>query len=208
MVIRKKKGKTGICLMAGVVIAATSVATTGAYLTYGTPGLHNVLTSGNVSVEVKEPDWQEKSGEAMLPGESRRKNPLVKNTGTLESWVFLEVNVPIRKVTLVDDTTQRKQTETEMELFRFQSNAGWELIEHGRQRDNMQYVYGWKEPLMPTQQTGTLFDSITIVPYLEGSLNEQEVQQLTIAAHAVQKNIAPAETGLKELYQIYQNNQN
>lgn len=208
MFIRKKKGKAGLCLIAGVVITAASVATTGAYLTHGTQELQNVFTSGKVSVEVKEPDWQEKSGEAMLPGESRRKNPLVKNTGTLESWVFLEVNVPVRKVTLVDDTTQRKQTETEMELFRFQSNAGWELIEHGRQRDSMQYVYGWKEPLMPAQQTGTLFDSITMVPYLEGSLNEQEVQQLTIAAHAIQKNIAPAETGLKELYQICRNNQN
>ena len=33
----------------------------------------------------------------MLPGETRQKNPAVRNTGTLEAWMFLEVEIPVGK---------------------------------------------------------------------------------------------------------------
>ena len=92
-------------------------------------------------------------------------------------------------------------------MFRFRINAGWELIEKTRTGNDMCYVYGWKEMVAPTKQTGTLFDSVTMVPYLEGSLNDKEVYQIRVTAKAIQKNIAPAGTGMKDLYQIYLSNQ-
>ncbi len=207
MFIREKKGRIILGMMAGAVIFTASATTTGAYLTRATDSLKNVLAPGKLTVEVKEPGWQEKSGEAVLPKESRTKNPLVKNTGTLDSWMFLEVNIPIRRISLVDENTKRKQPEGETELFRFRINAGWELIEKTRTGNDMHYVYGWKEMVAPTKQTGTLFDSITMVPYLEGSLNDKEVYQIRVTAKAIQKNIAPAGTGMKDLYQIYLSNQ-
>ena len=208
MVNRKKRGRIALGMIAGAAVFAASAATTGAYLTRGTQNLKNMFESGNVTVEVQEPDWQEKSGESMLPGESRKKNPLVKNTGTLDAWIFLEVNIPVRSVILVDESTKKKLPKSETELFHFQANEGWKLVEQKRTENDMRYVYGWKEPVMPTGQTGTLFDSITMVPYLEGSLDEQEVQQITVTARAVQNNIASPGTGLKELYQIYLDHQN
>ena len=207
MFIREKKGRIILGMMAGAVIFTASATTTGAYLTRATDSLKNVLAPGKLTVEVKEPGWQEKSGEAVLPKESRTKNPLVKNTGTLDSWMFLEVNIPIRRISLVDENTKRKQPEGETELFRFRINAGWELIEKTRTGNDMCYVYGWKEMVAPTKQTGTLFDSVTMVPYLEGSLNDKEVYQIRVTAKAIQKNIAPAGTGMKDLYQIYLSNQ-
>ena len=208
MVNRKKRGRMVLGVMAGAAVFTASAATTGAYLTHGTQNLKNIFTSGNVTVEIQEPDWQEKSGESMLPGESRKKNPLVKNTGTLDAWIFLEVNIPVCSVVPVDESTKRKLPERETELFRFRAKEGWELVEQKRTDNSMCYVYGWKEPVMPAGQTGTLFDSVTIVPYLEGCLDETEVQQITVTAMAVQKNAASPGTGLKELYQIYLNSQN
>ena len=207
MFSKKKKGRVVLGMMAGAVIFTASAATTGAYVIRSTQNLKNIFISGNVGVEVKEPDWQEKSGESVLPEESRTKNPLVKNTGTLDSWMFLEVSIPIRRISLVDGDTKRKQPEGETELFRFQTNTGWELIEKNRTGNDMHYVYGWKKLVAPAKQTGTLFDSVTMVPYLEGSLNDKEVYQIRVTAKAVQKNIAPAGTGMKDLYQIYLSNQ-
>lgn len=119
MFIREKKGRIILGMMAGAVIFTASATTTGAYLTRITDSLKNVLAPGKLTVEVKEPGWQEKSGESVLPEESRTKNPLVKNTGTLDSWMFLEVNIPIRRISLVDENTKRKQPEGETELFPF-----------------------------------------------------------------------------------------
>ena len=207
MFSREKKGRIVLGMMAGAVVFTASAATTGAYLTRTTESLRNILAPGKVTVEVEEPGWQEKSGESMLPGESRIKNPLVKNMGTLDSWIFLEVHIPIRRISLVDEGTKRKQPEEETELFRFQTNEGWELIEKTRSENDMRYVYAWKELVEPLQRTGSLFDRVTMVPYLEGSLNEQEEQQIRVTAKAIQKNIAPAGTGLKDLYHVYLENQ-
>lgn len=207
MFIKEKKGRIVLGMMAGAVVFTASAATTGAYLKQTTEGLKNVLVSGNVEVEAEEPGWQEKSGDSVLPGESRTKNPLVKNMGSLDAWVFLEVRIPVRKISLVNESTKRKQPEEETELFRFQTNLGWELVEKTRTGNDMCYVYGWKMTVAPSQKTDALFDSITMVPYLEGSLDEKEVQQIRVTAKAVQKNIASAGTGLKELYQIYLSSQ-
>lgn len=204
---REKKGRIVLGIMAGAAVFTASAATTGAYLTRTTESLRNILVPGEVTVKVEETGWQEKSGESMLPGESRIKNPLVKNTGSLDAWLFLEVHIPVRRISLVDESTKRKQPEEETELFQFQTNDGWELLEKTREENDMRYVYGWKETVAPVQNTDTLFDRITMVPYLEGCLSEKDVQLVRVAAKAVQKSIAPTGTGLKEIYQIYLNSQ-
>ena len=207
MFIRKKKARTILWAITGTLVFASSAAITSAYFTSTDQTVRNILTPGTVRGELTETDWEEKNGEHLLPGESRKKNPAVRNAGTLASWMFLEVNIPIRRISLVDENTKRKQPEGETELFRFRINAGWELIEKTRTGNDMHYVYGWKEMVAPTKQTGTLFDSITMVPYLEGSLNDKEVYQIRVTAKAIQKNIAPTGTGMKDLYQIYLSNQ-
>ena len=47
----------------------------------------------------------------------------------------------------------------------------------------MCYVYGWKKTVAPSQKTDALFDSITMAPYLEGSLDEKVVQQCRRILH-------------------------
>lgn len=193
--------------MIAAAVIFTASATTEAYVTHTSKSLRNTLVSGKERIEIKETGWQDKSGESMLPGESRTKNPLVKNTGTLESWIFLEVSIPIQKVSLVDEKTKRKKNEAETELFHFQVNEGWTLIEKSRTGSAMKYVYGWNNLVLPQKQTGTLFDVITIVPYLEGSIDEQAIQNITVVAKSIQKNIVPSGSGVKIIYQKYLKNQ-
>ena len=162
-----------------------------------------MLTPGTVLAEVTEPEWGEKDGAHMLPGESRKKNPTVRNMGTLDAWMFLEVEIPVKTLALVDPATRKKQPEGENELFQFTVNEQWKLIEKSRNGDVMHYIYGYQQPLSPLEQTSALFETITIVPYLEGSLDEKEIQEIPITAKAIQKNIAPEGTDLKELYQMY-----
>ena len=203
MFSKEKKGRIILGMMAGAVIFTASATTTGAYLTRTTDSLKNVLAPGKLTVEVKEPGWQEKSGESVLPAESRTKNPLVKNSGTLDSWMFLEVEIPVKTISLVDLKTHRKQPETRTELFTFEANKNWELLERTEEENSVRYVYGYRELIAPQQETEKLFETITAVSYLEGSLDDQEVFRIPVTAQAIQKNIAPEGTSLKEIYQIY-----
>lgn len=192
-------------ILTGTFLFAGSAMTTGAYLTKTTKSLKNILTPGNVLVELKEPGWKDGDGNSMLPAESRTKNPMVKNIGTVDAWVFLEVEIPVRKIALVDANTRRKLPEAKTELFRFQVKEDWELLKKSETAEAVKYVYGYRKLVPPLQETTPLFDKITIVPYLEGSLSETEVFRIPIETRAIQKNIAPEGTGLKEIYQQYLN---
>lgn len=188
-------------MLAGISVFTGSAMTTGAYLTKRTINLKNMLSPGTVTIELKEPDW--KTGESMLPAESRSKNPTVKNTGTVEAWIFLEVDIPVKKISLVDMGTKRKLPEARTEVFQFTVNKGWKLLQKTETPDTVHYVYGYDNLVSPFRETTALFDQITIVPYLEGSLDEKESLQIPVEAKAIQKNIAPDGTGLKEIYQQY-----
>lgn len=201
--IKRMKCKKAGWILTGTMLFASSATFTGAYLTYTTPVLTNRMETGSAAVQVQEPGWEKDSKMAMLPGESRTKNPMAKNTGTLTSWIFLEVENPVRSISVVDAETGRKLPENETELFTFQIQDGWELVETERETNGMRYVYGWKEPVAPMQETGTLFEKITIVPYLEGSLDEREVLDIPVTAKAIQKSALPEEENLETIYQIY-----
>ena len=113
------------------------------------------------------------------------------------------VRIPVKTISLVDLKTHRKQPETRTELFTFEANKNWELLERTEEENSVRYVYGYRELIAPQQETEKLFETITAVSYLEGSLDAQEVFRIPVTAQAIQKNIAPEGTGLKEIYQIY-----
>ena len=203
MFIRKKKVKTILWGLTGTLLFLASAAVTCAYFTSTDLTVTNVFIPGTVRAELTETDWEEKSGEHMLPGETRQKNPAVRNTGTLEAWMFLEVEIPVRKIALVDQETRRKMPETETELFTFSTSQNWELLERSEEYNCVRYLYGCRELTAPLQETDCLFEHITSVPYLEGSLNDREELKIPVMAKAIQKNIAPEGTSLKKIYQIY-----
>lgn len=187
---------------------SVSAATTMAYLTSTSQSLENILTPGNITVKISETDWEEKSGEAILPGECRKKNPKVQNTGTITAWIFLEADIPVRKIRLVDAQTRCKLPEADTELVQFTAKEGWKLMERITEPDKVRYVYGYQTPVEPLGETNELFEEITVVPYLEGELDPEEVLEIPVTARAVQAHIAPEGTDLKEIYQIYLDQKN
>lgn len=203
MFIRKNKMKPVMWMLMGMLVFGSSAAMTCAYFTSTDQTLTNILTPGTVRGELTETDWEEGTGEHMLPGESRKKNPAVRNVGTLESWMFLEVEIPVRTISLVDPETGRKQPEAKTPLFKFDANESWELLERTEEDQSVRYVYGYRELVAPLKETECLFETIQAVPYLEGSLDDSEILEIPVTAKAIQKNIAPEGTGLKEIYQIY-----
>jgi len=59
----------------------------------------NVITIGNVDVELSEPSYTDSS--IVAAGDAPPKNPLLINKGTEDEYVFLRVAVPKKKVTLL-----------------------------------------------------------------------------------------------------------
>ena len=59
----------------------------------------NVITIGNVDVELSEPSYTDSS--IVAAGDAPPKNPLLINKGTEDEYVFLRIAVPKKKVTLL-----------------------------------------------------------------------------------------------------------
>ena len=87
----------------GVVMLFMLLGGTVAYLTDTEAGV-NVITIGNVGLVLTEPKY--KDNKILSAGSSLEKNPILTNSGTKDEFVFIEVAVPKRTVTLLyEDTT-------------------------------------------------------------------------------------------------------
>mgnify|MGYP000388302260 CR=1 FL=1 len=62
----------------------------------------------------------------------------------------------------------------------------------------------WTELLKrPALNTESLFDTVTMVNYLEGSIDPNEKLDIPIEAMAVQWNVDTADAGLEKIYEHY-----
>ena len=87
----------------GVIMLFMLLGGTVAYLTDTEAGV-NVITIGNVGLVLTEPKY--KDNKILSAGSSLEKNPILTNSGTKDEFVFIEVAVPKRTVTLLyEDTT-------------------------------------------------------------------------------------------------------
>ena len=87
----------------GVVMLFMLLGGTVAYLTDTEAGV-NVITIGNVELELKEPQYK-KDNSILSAGDSLEKDPKLINKGSKDAFVFLEVAVPKRTVTLLYEET-------------------------------------------------------------------------------------------------------
>ena len=94
-----------VALTFGALMIFVLLGGTVAYLTDMERGI-NIITIGNVQLELSEPSYTENS-KVLSAGDSVVKNPILQNTGTKDEYVFIEVAVPKRNVTLLyeQDTT-------------------------------------------------------------------------------------------------------
>ena len=199
---RYKKTAAAILGCMGIFLASAGV--TNAFLQKPAGRLDNAVTPGSIGTELTEPLWKKEAAKDLVPGQTVSKNPIVTNTGKNDSWVFLRVDVPVRRISLVDPATKRKTKKKDTELLSFQADQdAWELVEKKTDAGAAHYVYGFKKILRKGASTPPLFGEAAFVNYLEGELDPGEVLTMPIEAVAIQSNAENADAGLKAVYQAY-----
>ena len=163
----------------------------------------NVITVGDVTVDLTETNWKPETGVNILPRTEVAKNPEVTNTGSVDAWIFLKVKSPKKNIITVDNKTKRKKPAADVELFSFTPSSKWELVSKTDKGSEVEYVYGYKDIVKTKEKTQSLFDSVTMVNYLEGSIDKKEKLTLPVEAMAVQWNVDKADVGLKKIYNYY-----
>lgn len=190
-----------------VLTAAVGCSTFGLTMAYMTDSEQNtnVITVGDVTVDLTETKWNPENGKDILPLETVEKKPQVTNTGSVNTWIFLKVKNPKKNIITVNNTSKRKNASANVELFSFTANSEWELLSKTESDSEVEYLYGYKDVVTPGQTTQSLFDSVTAVNYMEGSLGENDALNIPIEAMAIQWNVDKADVGLKKIYDYYLN---
>lgn len=192
-------------IMAAAAILALAAAGTGASVAWMTDAhqAENVITIGDVSIDLTEDEWNPEEGEDLIPQAVIPKNPEVTNTGSLDAWVFLRVSIPVRNISVVDPDTQRKLPAADTELFTFEPDGNWELVSEVVSADTAEYVYGYETTVAPGESTTELFREVKLVNYLEGELDTEEKFVIPVEAVAIQWNVEQADAGLERIYGEY-----
>lgn len=195
-------------LLSGILLLVTSTVMTQAYLNNVTEEAVNRFAPGEVTVELTESTWDPEEGKEVVPNMVLDKDPVVRNTGSLDAYVFLTVSVPVREICVVDSVTHRKQEKQETEIVSFSANENWELLEESWEGDQKRYVYGYRNLLSPAEKTNPLFDQIRIVDYLEGELLSEDMVRIPVKAIAMQADGIKKEENLKKIYELYLKQEN
>ena len=198
--MRKKR-----CLFAamGMVVGILSFAGgTTAYLSGSAGEVKNVFTAGSVKAQLTEEHWDIEKASKVYPGQALDKDPVVINTGDNQANVFLEVTVPMRNISILNESTGKKGIKENRELFTFQADEEkWALLYQEQFNDRKKYIYGYKTALMPGESTVPLFQKLIAVSYVEGELDVKENYDVSVAASVIQ--VQEGDKNLKEIYQEY-----
>lgn len=168
----------------------------------------NEFTLGKVDIELLEPEWKPEENKEVVPLQTIKKDPQIKNTGINDAFVYLEVSVPMAEVIAADEAGNRRPS-AKQELISFTQDGKWTLLNRQETENTAVYVYGYNEVVRPEQTTAPLFQTVTFLNIIEGQLDGAKLN-MPIKAHAIQSaNTGGSETTvvgrMKEAYQKYLN---
>lgn len=157
-----------------VILVAVTAAGTLAYFT-DTGTAHNVITTGNVKIELKEwaddactQPFQDKTG--VMPGTKVTKIVEVKNTGTGAAFLRLYVEKNVYGA----DQKPMKSDPVSLDF----DNTDWTYSES-------EGYYYYNRPLEPGNTTEPLFTTVTFDP-LMGNEYQNAAAHVKVIAYAVQ----------------------
>lgn len=140
----------------------------------------NHFTVGNVSIEVKEPNWNPDTGTNITPNKEIKKDPQVTNTGTNDAYAFVSVKVPKANVETADANGQLNAAKVQ-DLFTYKVNSGWKLIKTDNSNDSYnEYVYAYEDEngkmkvVKKGETTGTVFDSVKFINIIDEQQSGKE----------------------------------
>ena len=108
----------------GLLVGTMSFAGgTAAYLSKSAGEVKNVFTAGSVKAQLTEAHWDTQKASKVYPGQIlEKRSGCKKYRGKTVQNVFLEVNVPMRSIAVLDGSTGRKTIRENRELFTFQAD--------------------------------------------------------------------------------------
>lgn len=209
----KNKKRTIFSIIAVcVLLAVFAVSVTFSYLN-DRKTADNVFTVGDVYLKIEEPNYPEEESSRIMAAYSKvSKDPIIKNTGTNDEFVFMKVTVPLEEVTLITDGTrgvkqkqeifniisndENKNTLTENPDFTYNSN--WLYIENQTSGNTASYVFAYKKVLLASANTTAdtisrvetvpLFDEVQLKGILEGDIPENAFENIQIEAYGIQSD--------------------
>lgn len=175
-------------MVISILVIALALLSTGTLAYYTNKTLaHNVITSGNVHIELEEWANKEKTEPfqnltGIMPGASVTKIPEVVNTGSGAVWIRAKVATEI--VGSDKNALSTKKGDTELVTFKLLEN-GWIDGKDG-------YFY-YEKSVEPGSRTAPLFDTVTFDGAMDNPY-QNCTATVTIYAQAVQSanNAIPA----------------
>lgn len=156
----------------------------------------NTWTTGNITIELREPEYGKATPaerENITPNQELTKDPLIKNTGSNEAYVFLQFSVPKANVKTADaDGTL--QPSVQQELFSYTIHSGWTKVsEDNSSADSNSYIYAYGSssgctPLSSGTSTPPLFQNSRIVfkNIVEGQELQNKKLEIPVRAFGIQ----------------------
>ena len=170
-------------LLAAAVIVSLCIGGTIAYLTdYDVAA--NEFTIGKVDIELQEPNWKPENYTRILPTQEITKDPVVKNTGKNDAYVYLEVSVPVQKLVTADASGFRKPA-ADTELFSYTASNDWFLMQNYLKDGKQVRIYAYSKILKPGETSTALFTKMTFANVIEGQIDGKTFN-VPVRAYAIQ----------------------
>ncbi|MBR6968380.1 MAG: SipW-dependent-type signal peptide-containing protein [Ruminococcus sp.] len=164
----------------------------------------NVFTVGKVGLELNEEHYTDR--QTARPAEKLPKDPTVKNTGINDEYVFLEVSVPKRELTLLGDNGTPVGAKALTEAFDFFAEEspqtvsgssfiyngaaagaeGWVFLERNDSAGEVTYVFGYSRKLSAGEETVSLFDKFALKRFIEEELTGGSRLSVPVRAYGIQ----------------------
>lgn len=176
-------------IIGSILVILLATLTTGTWAYYSSKTVaHNVITSGNVKIDLLE--WADKDKTkpfvdltGIMPGTSVTKVPEVKNVGEGEAWIRAKVEISIVNA----DKEQLPNEKNNKQLVTFKLlNNGW--------IDGKDGYYYYEKFVKPDGLTEPIFDTVSFDAAMDNPYQNCKAT-VTIKAEAVQTANNPIPAG-------------
>jgi hypothetical protein len=200
------KRATGIAATAALIAVLSAIGSAAAFLV-STDAKVNSFAVGEVEISVIEPAWEEGTASTALePGQQVEKDPVIKNTGVNDAFVFMVLDLPKAMGLMLFDengSLQRTPPDKGTLLFEPQLAVGydrhWKIISEtdidDPDREYLRQVWAYAvpqgeafgmKPLAPGDSTLPLFEAVRYTWAVEGQGLTEKRFNLPVCGYAIQ----------------------
>lgn len=204
-----KKKIISVSLISVLMIAVITTGITLALLSKSTEKRANNFTFGNISIKLTEDEWDklEETDKIIYPDKTLLKDPVITNIGNNSLYAYMEVKVPrddVRTVSVDENGNEVVNDSKMQDLFTFEINKGWKLINDSEDDKYSVYLYVYETPLSPEESTLSLFDSVKFINILEGEIKMNTNIEMPVTAYAIQSEYcAEGDFKFKDIFDEY-----